>query len=158
MRVFNGIDELDTAVGEHLGYSAWHTIDQEQINRFADATEDHQWIHVDPLRAAAGPFGKPIAHGFLTLSLLSALLWEVYSVEGLDTTINYGLERVRFPAPVPVGSQVRAGVELISLDRSDTHAQARFRVAIEIRDRDKPACVAEWISRLNPSKGAGVSA
>jgi acyl dehydratase len=152
MRVFQGIDELGKSVREHLGYSEWHTITQDQINRFADATEDHQWIHVDPVRAAEGPFGGPIAHGFLTLSLLSALLWEVYSVQGLDMTINYGLDKVRFPAPVPVDAQVRAGVELISLERFDTHAQARFRVTVDIRDRAKPACVAEWISRLIPPK------
>ncbi|SEO96739.1 MaoC family dehydratase [Amycolatopsis saalfeldensis] len=149
MQTFTTVEELGTVVGQHLGYSRWHTITQQHIDGFADATDDHQWIHVDPRRAAGGPFGTPIAHGFLTLSLLSALLWQIYSVEEAELTVNYGLDRVRFPAPVPVRSEVRAGARLLSLERHETHAQARFAVTVEIRGHDKPACVAEWITRLN---------
>jgi acyl dehydratase len=101
MQVFQGIAELEKAVGAHLGYSDWHTVTQEQITLFADATGDHQWIHVDPERAAAGPFGSTVAHGFLTMSLLPLLVAQVYRVEGLSMGVNYGLNRVRFPAPVP---------------------------------------------------------
>lgn len=150
MRLFHGIDELEASVGEHLGHSDWHRIRHQQITTFAEATMDHQWIHVDPLRASKGPFGTPIAHGFLTLSLFSALLWEVYAVEKLEMSINYGLNKVRFPAPVPVDSEVRAGVVLQSVERHDSYAQATFVVTIEVQGLEKPACVAEWISRLVP--------
>src|SRR5258707_5297885 len=108
----NGIDELKALVGQHLGYSDPVEITQEQVNTFADATGDHQWIHVDPERAKAGPFGGPIAHGYLTLSLAPALLPEILIVEGISMGVNYGCEKVRFPSPVPVGSNVRAGAEL----------------------------------------------
>src|SRR5438445_3494021 len=104
-----GIDGLKALAGEHLGYSEWHAVTQDQVNTFADATGDHQWIHVDIDRAKAGPFGGPIAHGFLTLSLLPMLGQEIYQVGGLRMGINYGLEKVRFPNPVPVGARVRAG-------------------------------------------------
>src|SRR3954464_3200991 len=104
--IVNGIEELKTKQGEHLGYSDWHQVTQEQVNQFADATGDHQWIHVDPERAKAGPFGGPIAHGYLTLSLAPALMDEVVRTEGVSMGVNYGLNKLRFPAPVPVGSRV----------------------------------------------------
>jgi acyl dehydratase len=111
MKTFNGLDEFEQAVGTHLGYSDWHTITQEQINLFAEATGDHQWIHTDPERAATGPFGTTIAHGYLTLSLLPKLVRQIYTIEGLRMGVNYGSNKVRFPAPVPVGSKVRAPPE-----------------------------------------------
>ncbi|MGN6243061.1 MAG: MaoC family dehydratase [Motilibacteraceae bacterium] len=148
MRTFNGLDELEKAVGTHLGYSDWHEVTQEQIDLFADATGDHQWIHVDPERAKSGPFGSTIAHGYLTLSLVPKLVWQVYSVEGLKMGVNYGSNKVRFPSPVPVGSRLRAGVELVSLDRGPQGAQATTRVTIEREGGDKPACVAEILSVL----------
>ncbi|MPY82015.1 MAG: dehydratase [Actinophytocola sp.] len=148
MKTFNGLDELEQAIGSHLGYSGWHTITQEQINLFADATGDHQWIHTDPEKAAAGPFGGTIAHGYLTLSLIPMLVWQIYKVDGLKMGVNYGSDKVRFPAPVPVGSRVRAGAELVELKRGDNGAQATVRVTIEIEGGDKPACVAEVLSVL----------
>jgi acyl dehydratase len=147
-RLFAGIDDLRSAVGSHLGYSDWHTIRQEQINQFADATGDHQWIHVDPERAKAGPFGTTIAHGFLTLSLLPVLTWQIYRVDGVGMFVNYGLNRVRFPAPAPAGSAVRAGAELLELTDIDGGVQAVSRVTVEVRDQPKPVCVAETVSRL----------
>ena len=115
MRIINGIEELEQAVGTHLGYSDWHTVTQDQIDLFADATGDHQWIHVDQKKAKEGPFGSTIAHGYLTLSLVPMLSWQVYKVEGVRMGVNYGANRLRFPSPVPVASKVRAGVELLSV-------------------------------------------
>jgi acyl dehydratase len=148
MRTFQGVDGLATAVGEHLGWSDWHTVTQEQVDRFADATGDHQWIHVDPERARSGPFGTTIAHGYLTLSLVPSLIWQIYTVEGLTMGVNYGANKVRFPSPVPVGSRVRAGAELVSLDRGPQGAQAVVRVTVEREGGDKPVCVAETVSVL----------
>ena len=148
MQTFNGLDEFEQAVGTHLGYSNWHTITQEQINLYAEATGDHQWIHTDPERAATGPFGTTIAHGYLTLSLVPALVWQIYTVEGLAMGVNYGSNKVRFPSPVPVGSRVRAGAELLELTRDPRGAQATVRVTIEREGADKPACVAETVSVL----------
>ncbi|MEV6072238.1 MaoC family dehydratase [Nocardia sp. NPDC052001] len=150
MKTFDGLGELEKAVGTHLGYSDWHTITQERINLFADATGDHQWIHVDPERAAAGPFGTTVAHGFLTLSLLPMLAGEVYTVEGLSMGVNYGANKVRFPAPVPVGSRLRAGVELISLTPASLGFQAVSKVTVEIEGVSKPACVVESVAVLVP--------
>jgi len=115
MRAFANPDELMKSVGEHIGYSEWREVVQDRVNLFADATDDHQWIHVDPERAQAGPFGTTIAHGFLTLSLVPSLVQEIYRVDGVRMGLNYGLEKVRFPAPLPVGSRIRAGVELLSV-------------------------------------------
>src|SRR5687768_11650809 len=114
--VLNGIDELKSKVGEHLGHSPYLEITQEQVNLFADATGDHQWIHVDPERAKSGPFGGPIAHGYLTLSLAPSLLPKIVEVRGFSMGVNYGCEKVRFPSPVPVGAKLRAGAELVSVD------------------------------------------
>ena len=146
MRVFSGLEELAAAAGEQLGVSEWHTVTQQQVDEFARATGDEQWIHVDPVRAAAGPFGAPIAHGYLTLSLVPMLVREVYAIEGLAMGVNYGCNKVRFPAPVPVGSRVRGAVELLSVTPAAMGSQVTTRVTIELEGSDKPACVAETVA------------
>lgn len=150
MRTFHGIEELEKAVGSHLGHSDWHTVTQEQIDRFAGATGDRQWIHVDPEKAAGGPFGTTIAHGYLTLSMVPSLVQRIYRLDGLSMSVNYGSNKVRFPAPVPVGSRIRAGVELLSVERGSGGARAVVRVTIEREGGDKPVCVAETVSVLVP--------
>ncbi len=142
-----GIEGLKARAGEHLGYSEWKVVTQEQVNLFADATGDHQWIHVDLDRAKAGPFGAPIAHGYLTLSLTPALLGEVMSVSGISMGVNYGIDKLRFPSPVPVGSKLRAGVELASVEDVTGGAQVKLVVTYEVEGSPKPACVAEIIFR-----------
>jgi acyl dehydratase len=148
MRVFTGLDQFAAAVGEHLGHSEWHTITQEQVNTFADATGDHQWIHVDVDKARRGPFGGPIAHGFLTLSLIPQLSSVTYRVENLTMGINYGLNKVRFPQPVTVGAKVRGGAELVEITDVPGGKQAVVRWTIEIDGEPKPACVADSVVRL----------
>ncbi|MGW4719107.1 MaoC family dehydratase [Nocardia sp. NPDC004260] len=150
MKVFQGLAEMEKAIGTHLGYSDWHTVTQEQIDLFADATGDHQWIHVDPVKAATGPFGTTVAHGFLTLSLIPMLTQQIYRVEGLSMGVNYGANKVRFPAPVTVGSRLRAGVELLSLAPANLGFQAVSRVTVDIDGAAKPACVAETVAVLVP--------
>jgi acyl dehydratase len=150
MRTFDGIEELQDAVGTHLGYSDWHTVSQEQIDQFAAATGDRQWIHVDPERAKAGPFGTTIAHGFLTLALVPMLASEVYTVKGLSMGVNYGANKVRFPAPVPAGSRVRGGIELLSMTPGAAGVTVTSRVTVEIEGSDKPACVVESLGVLVP--------
>jgi acyl dehydratase len=145
---FASIDELRAAVGTEIGTSDWLEIDQTRIDRFADATDDHQWIHVDTERAAAGPFGTTIAHGFLTLSMLPTLTAGLGTVDGVRMGVNYGVNRVRFPAPVPVGSRIRARVELLSVDDVAGGVQLTTRVTVERDGGDKPVCVAESVSRL----------
>jgi acyl dehydratase len=142
-----GISGLKEKVGQHLGYSKWHEITQEQVNAFGDATDDHQWIHVDVERAKAGPFGGPIAHGYLTLSLASALTPEICVVNGFSMAINYGLDKVRFPSPVPVGSKLRAGGTLVSVDDIADGAQVKLLLSFEIEGGSKPVCVAEVLFR-----------
>jgi acyl dehydratase len=150
MRTFAGPDDLRKAVGEHLGYSEWLTVEQERVTAFAEATEDRQWIHIDPERAAQGPFKTTIAHGFLTLSLVPALASKVYRVDGVRMGINYGLNKVRFPAPLPTGGRVRAGVELLAVeDVGENAIQLRNKVTIEREGGEKPVCVAETVSRLH---------
>ncbi|MEU8542861.1 MaoC family dehydratase [Streptomyces sp. NPDC048717] len=146
-RIFTSAEELRAAVGEQLGYSDWLEIEQERIDRFADATGDHQWIHVDPERAAAGPFGRTIAHGYLTLSLLPALVPQVMRVEGMKMGLNYGTEKVRFPAPVPVGSRLRATAVLTEVREAGGGVQVTAKVTVEREGGDKPVCVAESVSR-----------
>jgi acyl dehydratase len=150
MRVFNGIAELEAAAGTHLGYSDWHTVTQDQIDTFARATGDHQWIHVDAEKAAQGPFGSTIAHGYLTLSLVPMLVWQVYKVEGVRMGVNYGADKLRFPAPVPVDSQVRAGVELLSVTPGAGAHQVKARITIERDGGDKPVCVVDTVSVVVP--------
>lgn len=145
---FDGIEAMREAVGRHLGYSSWHVISQEQVNLFADATGDHQWIHVDPERATKeSPFGGPIAHGYLTLSLAPALLAEVVAVSGISMGVNYGCNRVRFPSPVPVGSRLRAGATLVSLEEIAGGAQVVMEITFEVDGAPKPSCVAEAVYR-----------
>jgi acyl dehydratase len=136
--------------GTHLGHSDWLEIDQHRIDLFADATGDHQWIHVDPERAAEGPFGRTIAHGYLTLSLANLFLPQLMQVDNVSMGVNYGCEKVRFPAPVPVGSRIRGAGEIISAEEVKGGVQVVVRVTIEIEDNDRPACVIDTISRFFP--------
>ena len=145
MTVFEGLDQIEAAIGTHIGYSEWMEITQERVDAFADATGDHQWIHVDPARAADGPYGTTIAHGYLTLSLLPVLGAEVLDIRGFSMMINYGLEKVRFPAAVPVGSRIRAGIELTSLQRKSSGIQLNSVATVEIEGNDRPALVAETV-------------
>ena len=150
--IFQNPQELKTAVGNPLGVSEWLEIDQKRIDLFAEATGDHQWIHVDPERAKDGPYGKTIAHGYLTLSLTNLLLPEIMSVPGASMGINYGADRLRFPAPVPVGSRIRGTAEIISAeDTKDGAVQAKVRITVEIEGGDRPACVVDTISRYYPA-------
>jgi len=145
--IIEGIDGLKAKVGEHLGYSDWVEITQDQVNRFADATGDHQWIHVDVERAKAGPFGGPIAHGYLTLALGPGLLPTVIEVHGISMGVNYGANKIRFPAPVPVGSKVRLGVRLLSVEDVAGGAQGTMELTFEVDGAEKPSCVAEVLYR-----------
>jgi len=145
MRTFASLAEFVAAKGESLGVSEWHAITQDQVNAFADATGDHQWIHVDVDRAAGGPFGGTIAHGYLTLSLLPVLQMEIFSIEGLTMGINYGLDRVRFPSPVPVGSSIRAEATLTDVRETPLGWLASVRVRIEVERQQKAACIADTL-------------
>jgi acyl dehydratase len=148
MREFPSLAAVTEAAGQHLGYSDWLDVDQKKIDLFADATGDHQWIHVDPERAAQGPFKGTVAHGFLTLSLVPVLVAGVYRVHGVRMAVNYGLNKVRFPAPVRAGSRVRAGVELAEVTPVQGGVQIVARVTIEVEGGSKPCCVAETVARL----------
>jgi acyl dehydratase len=150
VRTFDGIAELQAAAGSDLGVSSWHEVTQEQVNLFAAATGDHQWIHVDPVRAASGPFGTTIAHGFLTLSLVPLFAAEVYRVEGIRMSVNYGCEKVRFPAPVPVGSRLLGSVRLDSVIPSSLGYTVAATVTVEIEGADKPGCVAQTLAVVVP--------
>lgn len=143
----DGIVGIQELVGQPLGPTEWFTVTQDQVNRFADATHDHQWIHVDPERAKAGPFGGPIAHGFLTLSLIVHFMPELLQVSGISMAVNYGLDKVRFPAPVAVGSRIRATAVIDAADAIAGGAQTTMTITIEIEDGAKPACVAAFVSR-----------
>jgi len=152
MRAFESLAALRAAVGEHLGHSPWRRVDQAQVDAFAEATGDRQWIHIDPDRAARGPYGGTIAHGFLVLSLLPSFAAEIYRVDGVGMAVNYGLNRVRFPAPVPTGATVRAGARLLSAEEVSGGAlQVVNEVTVEREGGDKPCCVAETVSRLYPA-------
>ena len=154
MTDISDLDELRTRIGQEVGVSAWVTIDQDRIIAFADATDDHQWIHVDPARARAEtPFGTTIAHGFLTLSLASTLLRSVVAIGGLRMAINYGLNRVRFVSPVPSGTRIRARVLLAAVDDVGDAVQATWNLTIEREGGDRPAVVAEWLVRYYASAG-----
>ncbi len=146
-RSINGTAGLQELIGQHLGYSDYMTVTQEQVNTFADATGDHQWIHIDVARATAGPFGGPIAHGYLTLSLGPVFLPQIFMVSGFSMGVNYGCNKVRFPSPVPVGSSVRAGVKLLNVEEIANGVQITLETTFEVRDAAKPSCVAEVIFR-----------
>jgi acyl dehydratase len=148
MDTLKGIDGVRAIAGKELGASDWLEITQDRIDRFADATDDHQWIHVDRERAKTGPFGTTIAHGFLTLSLIPSLAGSLTKVEGVRMGINYGLNKVRFPSPVKVDSRVRAVSKNLSVEDVEGGLQVVNQVTIEIEGQDKPACVAETVSRF----------
>jgi len=151
--IFQHPSELAAAVGQHLGYSDWLEITQDRVNRFADATGDHQWIHVDPERAKHGPFGGTIAHGYLTMSLVNLFLPQIMAVRGISMGINYGADKLRFPSAVRVGARVRGGGELLKVEEVKGGAvQATVRVTVEIEGSDRPGCVVETISRYVPTK------
>ena len=152
MREFNGIAEVEAAIGENLGTSEWTEITQESVNLFADATGDHQWIHVDPEKAKDGPFGGTIVHGFLTLSLLPKFGWEIYTISGMAMMINYGLNKVRFPAVVPVGSKVRASITLDKLEQKSSGYQLTTTTTVEAEGVDRPVCIAESLMVLVPAQ------
>ena len=147
MRTFATLAELQSLVGQEVGSSDWIEVDQHRIDLFADATGDHQWIHVDPKRAAAGPFGATVAHGFLTLSLLPEMSASAFAVEGSRMGVNYGLNRVRFPSPVPVGSRLRGHFKLLSWEAVEGGVQMVLEVTMEREGSAKPVCVAESIVR-----------
>lgn len=143
MRTFANVQELKEAVGETLGPTEWRTVTQEQVNTFAEATDDHQWIHVDPERAKESPFGGTIAHGFLTLSLLPSFMTQLMSVGEIEMAVNFGLNKVRFSKPVPVGSRVRATGTVVSVKNSPAGQLAELKVAVEVEGERRPVCVAE---------------
>jgi acyl dehydratase len=145
---FNTPDDVLAAIGRKLGPGEWLTITQDRIGKFADATDDHQWIHVDVERAKAGPFGAPIAHGYLTLSLMAKFLPQLVSLPNLKMGVNYGTDKVRFPSAVKAGARIRPSGEVVSAERTrDGGVQAVIRVTVEIEGEAKPACVADTISR-----------
>ena len=151
--VFQNPAELASAIGKPLGKSDWLEITQKRIDQFAEATGDHQWIHVDPVRAAPGPFKTTIAHGYLTQSLVSFFLPQIVEVHGISMGINYGADRLRFPAPVPVGARVRGSAELLEVEKQkDGSFQTKIRVTVEIEGSERPACVIETLSRYYPAE------
>ncbi|MEV1205207.1 MaoC family dehydratase [Microbispora rosea] len=144
----HGLDEIKALAGKDLGHSGWLEITQERVNTFADATDDHQWIHVDPVRAADGPFGGPIAHGYLTLSLVIPLFNELLDIQGVKMSVNYGLEKVRFPSPVKVGGRIRLAAVVVSVeDVPGDGVQMLLDFTVEVEGANKPACVARVIYR-----------
>ncbi|SDD15964.1 MaoC family dehydratase [Rhodococcus tukisamuensis] len=147
MAVFGSIEELRGAAGTDLGTSGWTTISQDRIDAFGECTEDRQWIHVDPVRAAAGPFGGPIAHGYLTLSLVSVFLEDLIAVRGVRAAVNYGLDKVRFPAPVPAGARVRGHGRVLSVEEVPGGVQVALGLTVECDAQDKPVCVAQSLAR-----------
>ena len=147
MKTYPRLADLQALVGQPLGTSDWITVDQPRVDAFADATLDHQWIHVDPERAAQGPFGTTIAHGFLTLSLLPAFFASAFDIGDVRMGVNYGLNRVRFTAPVPVGSRLRASFRLLAYEPLDGGAQLVTEVTVEREGAERPACVTEAVTR-----------
>jgi acyl dehydratase len=142
------LSDLPQSVGKHLGFTEWREMTQERVNQFADATDDHQFIHVDVERAKQTPFGGTIAHGYLTLSLMAPVMGELLRVSGVQMGLNYGLDRVRFPAPLPVGAQWRGGGEIVEVTEVPGGLQVKAKCTIEVQGADKPACVAECLVRL----------
>jgi acyl dehydratase len=153
--VIRGLDGLRERVGTEVGVSGWRTVRQEDIATFATLTGDQQWIHVDPERAKTGPFGATVQHGFLTLGMATGLLWEVATVEGFGVVLNYGLNKVRFPAPVPIPSKVRAAPKVKEVTDIPGGAQVVFEVSFEREGTEKPVCVAETVVRVYAGEAAG---
>jgi acyl dehydratase len=149
-RIFDTPHQLLDAIGESLGHSSWVEVDQSRIDLFAEATDDHQWIHVDPERAKGGPFGTTIAHGYLTLALVNRFLPEIIEVQGISMGVNYGCDKVRFPGAVTVGSRLRGSGVLVAAENIKGAVQAIVRVTVEIQGSDRPACVVDTISRFVP--------
>jgi acyl dehydratase len=145
--IAEGVQALRDLQGEHLGWTEWHRIDQKQVDLFAEATGDYQWIHVDPERAANGPFGGAIAHGYLTLSLVPVLMGDLLKVEGMTFGVNYGCNKVRFPSPVMVGSNLRMGAQVSSVEDVSGGVQVTYTVTLETEGSTKPSCVAEVVYR-----------
>ena len=148
VRTINGIDEFESLIGQELGTSEWLTMDQDAINSFADVTGDHQWIHVDEARAAEGPYGATIVHGFFTLALIPKFSSEVFTIEGVSIRVNYGLNKVRFLQPVVVGSRLRGKVEVKDVIRGEKGTQVILQQTIEIDGQERPACIAEVVTLL----------
>jgi acyl dehydratase len=146
--VFVSAADLADAVGQRIGPGPWHPVAQSRVDTFAEATGDHQWIHTDPARAASGPFGGTIAHGYLTLSLLPLLVRDLYRFEGARMVVNYGLNKVRFPAPVPVGASVRLAAQLVSVEEAGGGVQVTAQMTMETDRSDRPCCVAETVTRV----------
>jgi acyl dehydratase len=151
MRTFANLAELKAAKGEHLGHTEWRTVTQDQVNLFADATDDHQWIHVDEEKAKSGPFGGTIAHGYLSLALLPSFMQQLLRVEGLKMGINYGLNKVRFPRPIPVGARIRAAAEIVDVKGTPSGTLSNMKITVEVEGQDRPACVAETLSLYVPA-------
>lgn len=145
--VYSSAAELLAAAGTDLGATAWIELTQERINKFADATDDHQWIHVDPERARTGPFGACVAHGYLTLSLANLFLPQLIEIRNMKMGVNYGCEKIRFPAPVKAGKRIRGKGEVVAVDKAGEGVQATIRITIEIEGEAKPGCVVDTISR-----------
>ena len=155
MRRFASLEEFSAASGEHLGYSAWHEVTQSLVSLFAEATGDRQWIHVDPERAASGPFGAAIAHGYLTLALLPVFMTEIFHIDQVSMVVNHGLDRVRFPGAVPVGARIRAGLTLTSVRDTQLGKLAVSRVIVEVEGRKRAACVASAVMLYVPAAAPG---
>jgi acyl dehydratase len=145
--VITGLDGLEARVGQSVGVSDWKTVEQDEITTFAKLTGDEQWIHVDPERAASGPFGTTVQHGFLTLGMATGLLWQVCVVEGFGVILNYGLNKVRFPSPLPVGSRIRMHVDVAEVKPLDGGAEVVWHLTYEIEGKPKPCCVADLVFR-----------
>jgi len=145
--VLHGLADLQERAGTSVGVSDWRTVQQEDINTFATLTGDEQWIHTDPERAASGPFGTTVQHGFLTLGLATGLLWSVFTVDGFGVILNYGLNKVRFPAPLRVGSRIRMHVEVAEVKELEKGAEAVYRLTYEVEGEPKPCCVADLVFR-----------
>jgi acyl dehydratase len=141
------MEQLQGLAGTHLGHTDWQEMTQERVNLFADATDDHQYIHVDPERAKSGPFGRTVAHGYLTLSLLASITFQLMRIEDAGTMVNYGLDRVRFPAPLPVGERFRGGGELVEVTEIAGGYQLKLRVTVEVEGAEKPSLVADSLFR-----------
>ena len=146
MRSFVSLAEFAEAKGEHLGHSPWREVTQPQVDMFADATDDHQWIHVDPTRAAESPFGGTIAHGYLTLAMLPVFMTEIFWIDGLTMGVNVGLNKVRFPSPVKVGSRIRGGAQLTDLKNSPAGKLATIRMTVEVEGQKRAVCIADTLS------------